>query len=248
MHGWRELAGAAFPYDTSRYYTLKVENEGPRMRAYIDGKLVLEASDPEIVKGKAGLISATPARFQDFRLVTADATAKAIAARIHLREQELTRLRAVPRRNCGRSSRPPSSVRRNAHFGDLMATAWRHADRAKYPAHPWRRLRPVSCLTAVTLDGKSLQKGRPDATACSRDNPFQIHDIDGDGKTKSCWFAVQLQILTVDGRGQQSVGCQDAAATKTAVENEGRLDRVRQFLRESRRTVQSKIATRISDL
>ena len=49
-----------------------MENEGPRIRAYIDGKLVLEASDPEIVKGKAGVISATPARFQDFSVTAAD--------------------------------------------------------------------------------------------------------------------------------------------------------------------------------
>ena len=42
---WRELAQTAFSYDTSRYYTLRVENNGPRMRAFVDGKLLLEAAD-----------------------------------------------------------------------------------------------------------------------------------------------------------------------------------------------------------
>ena len=39
----RTGARADSAYDTRRYYTLKVENDGPRIRAYIDGKLVLEA-------------------------------------------------------------------------------------------------------------------------------------------------------------------------------------------------------------
>src|SRR6202040_166541 len=56
VHGWRELASSIFPYDTSRYYALKVENDGPHIRAYIDGKMALEASSTEMVKGKAGLI------------------------------------------------------------------------------------------------------------------------------------------------------------------------------------------------
>ena len=40
---WKDLGTAEFTYETTRYYTLKVENAGPRIRAYVDGKLVLEA-------------------------------------------------------------------------------------------------------------------------------------------------------------------------------------------------------------
>ena len=53
-----------FPYDTTRYYQMRVENDGPRIRAYIDGKLVLEAQDNEIQAGKAGVIASHP---HDFR-------------------------------------------------------------------------------------------------------------------------------------------------------------------------------------
>ena len=45
---WRELGAAAFPYDTTRYYRLRVENEGATIRASIDGKLVLTADDGEL--------------------------------------------------------------------------------------------------------------------------------------------------------------------------------------------------------
>jgi hypothetical protein len=38
---WKELGSAPFPHDTRRYYQLRVENEGPRIRAYVDGKLLL---------------------------------------------------------------------------------------------------------------------------------------------------------------------------------------------------------------
>jgi hypothetical protein len=60
----------------------------------------------------------------------------------------------------------------------------------------------ISCLTAVTLDGKVLwQLGRPDSRngLLTNDTPFQIHDIDGDGKTEVVTVRdFQLQIL--DGR------------------------------------------------
>ena len=60
----------------------------------------------------------------------------------------------------------------------------------------------ISCLTAVTLDGKVLwQKGRPDPRngLLTNDTPFQIHDLDGDGRNEIVLVRdFQLQIL--DGR------------------------------------------------
>ncbi len=46
---WKELGSAPFTYDAQHYYALKVENIGPRIRAYVDGKLLLEASDSDMV-------------------------------------------------------------------------------------------------------------------------------------------------------------------------------------------------------
>src|SRR5450759_3360260 len=161
VHGWKQLAGASFPYDTSKYYRLKVENNGPRMRAFIDGKLVLEASDSEILKGKAGVFASTPARFQDF------------------------------------------GAGRNVRFGDLDGDGAPDMLIAQnIPRIRGDAFDQISCLTAVTLDGRVLwQQGRPDARngLPTNDTPFQIHDIDGDGKSEV--IAVrdfELQIL--DGR------------------------------------------------
>ena len=63
----------------------------------------------------------------------------------------------------------------------------------------------ISCLTAVTLDGKVLwQIGRPDPRngLLTNDTPFQIHDIDGDGRNEVVMVKdFKLQIL--DGAHRQ---------------------------------------------
>ena len=202
---WRELASVDFQYDTLRYYTLRVENDGPHMRAYVDGNLVLQASDKEILKGKAGITALIPARFQDFRVNTSDHNKAAIDQRILSRETELIQLRnSNPRPKLWKTfDTPRFGAGRNARFGDL--------DGDRIPdmliAQNIPRVRgdafdAISCLTAVTLNGKVLwQVGRPDPrnALLTNDTPFQIHDLDGDG-----WSEVVLvkdfQLQVLDGR------------------------------------------------
>ena len=123
VHGRKELASADFPYDTKRYYLLKVETEGPDIRAYIDGKLILEASDSDLPKGKAGVIAGGPARFEDFHVFTPDAEAREITENIHKRDAELIRLRNEnPKPKLWKKFETPIfGVGRNARFGDLDA-------------------------------------------------------------------------------------------------------------------------------
>lgn len=202
---WKELASAAFPYDNTRYYALKVENQGPRIRAYIDGKLILEATDSRIIKGKAGVLASTPARFQDFAVTASNAEVDSIRARIGAREKELAGLRAAnPKPVLWKKFETPAfGAGRNVRFGDLDGD--RTPDMLIAQNIP--RIRAdafdqISCLTAVTLDGKVLwQKGRPDPRngLLTNDTPFQIHDIDGDGRNEIVLVRdFQLQIL--DGR------------------------------------------------
>jgi hypothetical protein len=205
VHAWRELGTVPFAYDTTSYYTLKVENEGPRIRAFIDGKQVLEASDQEILKGKTGILSATPARFQDFRVSASDETASAIWARIRQRDQELARLRNEnPKPKLWKKFETPKfGAGRNARFGDLDGDGVPDMLIAQnIPRIRGDAFDQISCLTAVTLDGKILwQKGRPDPRngLLTNDTPFQIHDIDGDGRNEVVLVRdSRLQIL--DGR------------------------------------------------
>src|SRR5262249_24683910 len=118
---WRELGTAPFSYDTTRYYRLRVVNEGSKIRASIDGQLILTADDNELVKGKAGVTANIPARFQDFQVIASDETKSQIQERIAHREHELTELQnSNPRpKLCRRFTTPKFGAGRNVRFGDL---------------------------------------------------------------------------------------------------------------------------------
>ncbi len=202
---WKEIATAEFHYDTTRYYLLKVETEGPQIRAYVDGALLLQATDSELLQGRAGLTTTGPARFQDFRVSTADDKAREIAGRVRARDAELSRLRDENPKPVlwKKFDTPQFGAGRNARFGDLdgdgvpdMLIA-QNIPRIRADAFD-----QISCLTAVTLDGKVLwQIGKPDPrnTLLTNDTPFQIHDIDGDGRNEVVMVKdFKLQIL--DGR------------------------------------------------
>jgi hypothetical protein len=186
----RELASADFPYDTQRYYLLRVENEGPRIRAYIDGKQVFSAEDSELLKGKTGVTAVVPARFQDFRVSASDGVKQQIDARIRARDQELAKLRgANPQPKLWKKfATPRFGAGRNVRFGDLDGDGAPEMLIAQnIPRVGGDGFDHISCLTAVTLDGKVLwQSGRPDPRngLLTNDTPFQIHDIDGDGRNE----------------------------------------------------------------
>ena len=202
---WKEIAAAGFPYDTSRYYALKVELAGAHINAYVDGKLVLQATDSELPKGRAGVTAGGPARFQDFHVSTSDRAAASIAGHIRSREQTLARLRDEnPKPKLWKKfDTPEFGAGRNVRFGDLDGDGVPDMLIAQnIPRVQGDAFDHISCLTAVTLDGKVLwQSGRADPRngLLTNDTPFQIHDIDGDGRNEVIAIRdFQLQVL--DGR------------------------------------------------
>jgi hypothetical protein len=209
---WRELGHISFPYDTERYYRLVVENLGPVIKAYIDGKLVLTASDDELLGGKVGVSANIPARFQDFRVNTTDVVKHQIDERISQREADLVRLRgenAAPKL-WKRFDTPRFGAGRNARLGDLDGDGVPEWLIAQNIPRLGDNFVQISCLTAVTFDGKVLwQLGRPDPRngLLTCDTPFQIHDIDGDGKNEVVIVMdFKLQVLDgATGRLRQSV-------------------------------------------
>lgn len=199
---WRELGRQEFPYGTKQYYVLKIENAGPRIRAYVDGRLLLEVSDDELMKGKAGVTANIPARFQDFQVTTTPDAASKIRQRIGGRLGELIQAREEnPQPKLWKKfDTPKFGAGRSARFGDLdgdgkpeMLIA-QNIPRVAGDGHD-----QISCVTAVTLEGKVLwQLGRPDPrnTLLTNDLPFQIHDVDGDGRNEVVLIRdFKLQIL-----------------------------------------------------
>ena len=85
---WQELATADFPYETNRYYRLRVENR--RRRKSARSSTTSSCSPPrddELAGGKVGLSANTPARFQDFRVSVTPQTNEQIAAGIQKRQR-----------------------------------------------------------------------------------------------------------------------------------------------------------------
>ncbi len=209
---WRELGRISFPYDTTRYHRLTVENIGSAIKASVDGKLVLTADDGELLRGKAGVTANIPARFRDFRITAPDVVQKEIRDRIARREAELTRLRAKnPQPKLWKSFHTPRfGAGRNARFGDLDGDGVPEMLIAQNIPRIGDNFIQISCLTALTFDGKVLwQLGRPDPRngLLTADTPFQIHDIDGDGRNEVVMVKdFQLQIREgATGRLRQSV-------------------------------------------
>ncbi len=205
VRDWKELGTAPFTYDTTRYYALKVENQGPRIRAYVDGKLVLEATDGEMLRGKAGVTAVSPSRFQDFRVTVSDVTKKEIALRIAAREGMLANLRAAnPKPKLWRKFETPLfGAGRNVRFGDLDGDgAIDMLIAQNIPRVRGDAFDQISCLTAVNLEGKVLwQMGRPDPRngLLTNDTPFQVHDIDGDGHNEVV-LVRNFRLEVLDGR------------------------------------------------
>jgi len=199
---WKELGVSNFNYDTQRYFALRVETRGANIRAFIDSKLILEANDSELAKGKAGLVAGIPARYQQFRVTAGDGVHNQIEARIQKREAELSGLREEnPRPKLWKKfSTPRFGAGRNVRFGDLDGDGRLDMLIAQnIPRVRGDAFDHISSLTAVNFDGKVLwQSGRPDPRngLLTNDTPFQIHDIDGDGRNEVVLVKdFKLQIL-----------------------------------------------------
>jgi rhamnogalacturonan endolyase len=203
---WRTIATKPFPYEANRkYYAIKIENEGSKIRAYVDGKLVIEASDEELKGGKVALVASAPARYQGFKVSACPATKVAFDARIKERNDELGRLRAdnPQPKLWKRFATPKFGAGRNVRFGDLDGDGQVDMLIAQnIPRVRGDSFDHLSALTAVTLDGRLLwQSGRADPRngLLTNDTPFQINDIDGDRRNEVVLIR-DFKIQVLDGR------------------------------------------------
>jgi len=184
---WRVLGEAEFSYDPKRSYAFRVENDGASIRCSIDGELLIEAEDDEILSGGVGFAANVPARFTDVRVSASPSVDRTIRASIDQREQELLELsQALPQPRLWKRFRLGDyGAGRNVRFGDLDGDG--RVDMLFAQNVPKVRgdaFDHISNLAAVTLEGDLLwQAGRanPKNGLLTNDTPFQIHDLDGDG-------------------------------------------------------------------
>ena len=169
------------------------------------GTRCLEVSDAKYPAGKIGLSANIPARFQDVLVEASPEVKQDISKRIYQRNANLPSCRRkIRNRGCGGSFRCDGfGAASNCRFGDLDGDGememliGQNIQTVSRDAFDM-----ISCLTAVKLDGKILwQVGKPNPrnALLTNDNPFQIHDVDGDGHNEVVTVR-DFQIQILDGR------------------------------------------------
>ena len=166
---WRSGASsarAAFPYDTTRYYRLRVENEGSsdpgvhRWQAHPDGRR--RRARP----GEGGRHRQHPGAVPGFprhRARRGEGADRAIGSPGARRSWPGSAPRTRGPSSGRRSRRPKFGAGRNVRFGDLDGDGVPEMLIAQNIPRIGDNFIQISCLTAVTFDGKVLwQLGRPD--------------------------------------------------------------------------------------
>jgi len=206
-HGTEEkLAGVEFDYSCDETYALRVSVEGDSIQGFVNGELLLETTDDRYKTGRVALVAAVPAFFDSLEVTASD---EAHAAYIQTRDEtqrELDELRErYPKPVVWRKiSTRGFGAGRQIRFGHLAGDERLDFVLGQNMKFAGNNFQTIQCLTAMNLDGEVLwQFGEPvdaeDAGMITSDVPFQIYDIDGDGRDEV--LGIKNFILYVlDGR------------------------------------------------
>jgi len=198
------LAERKCPWKAGREYVAAVTVEGRHIRAEIEGVCVLEAEDGVYAAGRVGLLADGPARFHQVKVTTSPKEKQRLDARLAKQQRELEELRAAnPRPVLWKKIKTEGfGAGRNLRFGDLDRDRQIDVVVGQVVHHgPGDQYSELSCLTAMTFDGKILwQIGKPDPENwhLTNDVAFQIHDIDRDGRNEVV-YCMNQEIVVADG-------------------------------------------------
>jgi hypothetical protein len=198
------LAESTCSWSPGRYLSVQVTVNNNHILAKLGDDVVLESNDSTYSLGKIGLLSDVPTRYKNIRVSTTVEEKKNLQKRIADRTKELRRLQeANPRPEVWKKiSTEGFGVGRNLRFGDLDNDGQIDVLIGQVIHHgPKDTNSELSCLTAVSFDGKTLwQVGEPDQWKdhLTNDVSFQVHDLDGDGRTEVV-YCMDMEIIVADG-------------------------------------------------
>jgi hypothetical protein len=198
------LAEKACAWTPGRYLTAQVDVNESRIRAQLNNGVMLEAEDKTFGQGKIGLMSDVPTRYRNVTVMATPEEKERFTRRVATREQELAALQAANPRPVlwKKAATEGFGVGRNLRFGDLNHDGQIEVLIGQMVHHgPKDCNSELSCLTAMTFDGKILWRiGEPDAwkDRLTNDVAFQVHDLDGDGRTEVV-YCMNMKLIVADG-------------------------------------------------
>ncbi len=220
------LAEAPCNWTPGQFLDAVVVVKGNHIEASFNNRqLVLTATDDNYIAGKIGLVADVPTLYQHVRVTTSAEQAARTATMIAEREQTESQLQARNPKPVlwKRISTENFGAGRNLRFGDLDGDGNLDILIGQVEHHgPKDRNSELSCLTAVTLDGKVLwQIGEPDAWKqhLTNDVAFQIHDLDGDGRNEVV-YTMHQELIVADGatgKTKQKIATPEMPETAEAV-------------------------------
>lgn len=197
------LAEAPLKRDAGDVVKIEVSVEGPALKATING-VELNATDDLYKTGKVAILSDNPALFYSVEVKASEGEAKRISEAIAERDAEEKALQdANPKLKLVKKiDLKDFGMARSIRFGDLDGDATPDFLLGQIVHHgPKDRNSELSCLTAMTFEGKQLwQVGDPDPwkNDLTNDVAFQIHDLDGDGRNEVI-YVMNMEIIVADG-------------------------------------------------
>ncbi len=198
------LARQEFSWNPDDDLEAVIEVDGARIQAQLNGKAVADLQDDTFTEGRIGLTADIPTRFTNVTVTTTPEEKQLLDARLQERAALEAKLQAAnpTMKVWKKASLGEFGVGRNVRFGDLDGDGQIDALIGQMVHHgPKDRFSELSCLTAMTFDGKVLwQIGEPDPWKdhLTNDVAFQIHDLDGDGKQEVV-YAMNQQLIIAEG-------------------------------------------------
>lgn len=198
------LSEAECKWKLGNTLTAEISVQADKISARLNGGLLLQAGDSQYRQGKVGLTANVPTKFFAVEVTTTrENKIRYETARDEFDELEKQLQAKNPKPVIWKKiSTEDFGVGRNLRFGDLDNDGVIDVLIGQVLHHgPKDRNSELSCLTAMTFDGRQLwQIGQPDLwkNHLTNDVAFQIHDIDGDGKNEVV-YCRNFEIIVADG-------------------------------------------------
>lgn len=198
------LATEEFNYKTGKFLSAKINVNGEYICAEFENGPKFKVIDSTFLKGKIGLTSDIPTSYNSVLVVSPENDFNDFVAVKQNWEKEFADLQNNNPKPVlwKKINLKDFGVGRNVRFGDLNNDGAIDVLLGQVVHHgPKDRNSELSCLTAMTFDGKQLwQVGQADLwkNHLTNDVAFQIHDLDNDGKTDVV-YCKDFKIIVADG-------------------------------------------------